>query len=166
MKRFIRALSFSLAFSFSLSFPFLFSSCVTLDAPQYVSTNNFKVTRISPQLDYEMDVTLYNPNPAGVRVRELNMQVTVLGNTSNIISKDAVQIKPKANFTMPLKGNTSSANYSTFLKNGFMAILGGKTTIPIQVEGDVLVQKLFIRKRVHFSFTEQFDMAKIALPKR
>lgn len=160
MKRFIRALSFSLSFSF------LFSSCVTLDAPQYVSTNNFKVTRISPQLEYEMDVTLYNPNPAGVKVKELNMQVTVFGNACNISCKDAVQIKPKENFTMPLKGNTSSANYSTFLKNGVMAIFGGKTTIPIQVDGDVLVQKLFIRKRVHFSFTEQFDMTKIALPKR
>jgi hypothetical protein len=113
-----------------------------------------------------MDVTLFNPNPAGVKVKELNMQVTVLGNTCNIDTKDVVQIKPNANFIMPLHGSTSSANYSTFLKNGVLALFGGKSTIPIQVDGDVLVQKFIIRKRVHFSFTEQFDMSKIALPKR
>lgn len=94
------------------------------------------------------------------------MQVTVLGNTSTINTTDVVQIKSRENFTMPLKGETSSANYSSFLKNGVMAIFGGKSTIPIQVEGDVLVQKFIIRKRVHFSFTEQFDMSKIALLKK
>ena len=158
----MKRLSPTLAFSLVL----LLSSCVTIESPTYVSTSNFKVTRITPQLDYQMDVTLFNPNPAGVKIKELNMQVTVLGNTCNINTTDVVQIKSRENFTMPLKGETSSANYSSFLKNGVMAIFGGKSTIPIQVEGDVLVQKFIIRKRVHFSFTEQFDMSKIALPKK
>ena len=150
----------------AVSLVLLLSSCVTIESPTYVSTSNFKVTRITPQLDYQMDVTMFNPNPAGVKIKELNMQVTVLGNTSTINTTDVVQIKSRENFTMPLKGETSSANYSSFLKNGVMAIFGGKSTIPIQVEGDVLVQKFIIRKRVHFSFTEQFDMSKIALLKK
>ncbi len=158
----MKLLSPTLAFSLVL----LLSSCVTIESPTYVSTSNFKVTRITPQLDYQMDVTMFNPNPAGVKIKELNMQVTVLGNTSTINTTDVVQIKSRENFTMPLKGETSSANYSSFLKNGVMAIFGGKSTIPIQVEGDVLVQKFIIRKRVHFSFTEQFDMSKIALLKK
>lgn len=158
----MKLLSPTLAFSLVL----LLSSCVTIESPTYVSTSNFKVTRITPQLDYQMDVTMFNPNPAGVKIKELNMQVTVLGNTCNISTTDVVQIKSRENFTMPLKGETSSANYSSFLKNGVMAIFGGKSTIPIQVEGDVLVQKFIIRKRVHFSFTEQFDMSKIALLKK
>ena len=100
----MKLLSPTLAFSLVL----LLSSCVTIESPTYVSTSNFKVTRITPQLDYQMDVTMFNPNPAGVKIKELNMQVTVLGNTCNISTTDVVQIKSRENFTMPLKIFTSS----------------------------------------------------------
>lgn len=158
----------SVIFYFSLFL--LFSSCITVVPPEFRSIDNFMVTKFSPRTEYKMDVKLFNPNTIGVKIKELNVVVTVFGSEMNsntvYIENGAVRIPSKSDFTVPLKGETSMENASVLLQKGLSSLFGGSSAIPVSIKGNIIVKKFIFRKKIKFDFDQNVDMSKIKLPRK
>ena len=102
---------------------FMFASCITVKPLEYRSIEKLEITKMTPVTEYKTEVKLYNPNPVGVKIKEIQMQVKVFDNWMNINIDDPKKIPAQRDFVLPLTGTTTPGNVAGFIGSGLTALL-------------------------------------------
>lgn len=102
-----------------------------------------------------MDMHLYNPNPIGGTIRNMEIQVIVdnkLLGTAQLDEK--VRVKKQSEFTMPVSFTTDIGSLGGILSSGLKAFIGDDS-MPVGLTGSITVQKFLIfRKTFSFDYAD------------
>lgn len=146
-------------FSFAATF---FISCSSAIPLQYKNLENVKIQKNNEEPSVLLDVQLYNPNPIGIKLKELNAAVAVDGKTvGNAAIENALRIKRKSEFVLPIVCETSYTQLGELLKNSAGLFLSGKE-IPVSLSGTITIKKFIFFKRTYsFSYQENVKASEL-----
>ena len=144
-------------FLYFLFVVFVFMSCSTPKALEYISYNNFTVEKLG--FDYStvnLDLKYFNPNNFRMQLRNTNLDVFVNGKLFGHSSSDTlIQIPKRDTFTLPIKFNVNMQNV---YQNALNTLLGKQ--VLIKVTGKVKVGKanVFMYFPVNYESEETFSL--------
>lgn len=144
---------------------FMWASCSSLKPLEYRSLNNFSIADVgsAPQLTF--DLSLYNPNTLGAKLKDFNVEVEINGTKlAQAQLADVSHAAAQSEFTVPLSINTSIEQLSQFLPAGIKLFTSG-ANIPVHLNGKVTVKKFIFHRTFPFDVQETLDMKKIKLGK-
>jgi LEA14-like dessication related protein len=146
---------------FSLLFIAVLSSCKISDELQYKGFNNFKVSGNMENPSIGVDVTLYNPNPIGVKIKTMNLTVDVNHSQLGTIGlDDPVKLKSKQNFTLPIMMETSMEQLQTLTKPGLQSLLFDKP-LAVEISGTITLRKFIFKKTYDFNYADELNVKDI-----
>lgn len=134
-------------------FLLLFSSC-KIENVQYRRYENLKADPLSAIPSLNLDVIFYNPNSIGCRVSALQCFVITGQDTfASAYSASTIRLKAFNEFKVPLSSFISQA---AILKLAAGSLLSGED-IPLDLSGDLTIQKFIFKKKFHFQVKEKFN---------
>lgn len=146
---------------FSLLFIAVLSSCKISDELQYKGFNNFKLSGDTKNPSVGVDVTLYNPNPIGVKIKTMNLTVDVNHSQLGTIGlDDPVKLKSKQNFTLPIMMETSMDQLQTLTKPGLQSLLFDKP-LAFEISGTITLRKFIFKKTYDFNYADELNVKDI-----
>ncbi|HUM46844.1 MAG TPA: LEA type 2 family protein [Chitinophagales bacterium] len=152
-------------FLFLLLSLFVFASCSSLKPLEYRSLNNFNVSSLTSTPQLTFDLTLYNPNTVGAKLKDFNVELELNGvKLATAALADVSHAGAQSTFTIPMSINTSIEQLAQFLPAGINLFSSG-STIPVHLNGSVTVKKFIFRKTFPFDVQEALDTKKIRLGK-
>jgi hypothetical protein len=137
----------------------LFASCASTQELQYKGFDNFTVTNVLKEPKVELDLNLYNPNPIGGTIRNMEINIAVDNNELGKVSlDDKVRIKKQSAFTLPISFTTSTSEMGGILSAGLKSFLG-QDQMPMGISGEITIQKFLIfRKTFTFEYKDGIDV--------
>ncbi len=137
------------------------TSCKISDELQYKGFDNFKIAGDMKNPSVGVDVTLYNPNPIGVKIKEMNLSVDVNNSKIGTIGiADPVKLKSRQNFTLPVLMETSLDQLQTLTKPGLESLLFEKP-LAVEISGTITLRKFIFKKTYDFNYTDQLNVKDI-----
>lgn len=142
-----------------IAFCLLCASCASTQELQYKGFDDFTVTNILKEPKVQMDLNLYNPNPIGGTIRNMEINIAVDQKTLGSVSlDDKVRIKKQAAFTMPISFTTSVSEMGGILSAGLKSFVG-QDEMPLGISGEITIQKFLVfRKTFSFEYKDGIDI--------
>ncbi|MEP7127823.1 MAG: LEA type 2 family protein [Chitinophagales bacterium] len=141
------------------------TSCSTLKPLEYRSLDNFNVSNLGTAPELTFDLSLYNPNTVGAKLKEFSVGFEMNGvKLADAQLADVSHAGAQSEFTIPMKINTSIVQLAQFLPAGITMFTSG-ATIPIHLNGSITVKKFIFHKTFPFDVRESLDTKKIKLGK-
>lgn len=146
-------------------FPILiitFPSCTVSQPLQFKGYENFELSNVTSEPKINADIKLFNPNPVGAIIREMNITLSVDNKTMGVVGFDnKVRIKKRSDFTLPIEFSTSLDQLGGVLSFGLQSFLSDEK-IPVGIAGTLTIQKfIFFRKTFAFNYLDELDVKKI-----
>lgn len=131
----------------------LFTSCVTIQAPQVKRVTNLQTSGLlsgTPTVNFE--IQLYNPNSVSLTLTNFSVNVNYGTASLATINTDTTQqIGAMSNFTVPLSFQPTAQQISNILQSG-SAILNQTGGARLNGKGTIYLQKFIFGKTFDFSF--------------
>lgn len=141
------------------------ASCSSLKPLEYRSLNNFSVAGFTTKPEVTFDLSFYNPNPIGAKLKDFNVAVELNGiRLTELGLVKASHAEAQSLFTVPVKVSTSLEQLSAFIPSGIEMFSSG-SSIPLHLSGSVTVKKFIFHKSFPFDVQETLDTKKIKLGK-
>ncbi|MBC8173351.1 MAG: LEA type 2 family protein [Chitinophagales bacterium] len=137
-------------------------SCSSIIPLEYRGFQQIKVSESQAEPVINIDMHLHNPNPVGVKIKEMQMHIKVQNQEVGMAGiEDALRIKRRSDFTLPITVQTTYAQLGDVLKNAAGTFLSGKE-IPVEVNGTITIKKFIFFKRTYdFIFTENVNASEL-----
>lgn len=138
-------------FYFLLSISLLFGSCASISKMQLKSLSDVKVSGISEKKpEIKFNLKLYNPAPVGVKVKSMDITLSINGtNITTLSTTDKVKIKKKSEFVLPLSVAPAWNDVADLLKAGVLILITQKFNVGLS--GTVVVKKFIFKKTLSFN---------------
>lgn len=144
---------------------FMSVSCSSLKPLEYRSLNNFSIADVSSAPQLTFDLSLYNPNTLGAKLKDFKVEVEINGiKLAQGQLADVSHAGALSEFTVPLRITTSVEQLSQFLPAGINLFTAG-AGIPVHLNGNVTVKKFIFHRTLPFDVQETLDLKKIKLGK-
>lgn len=131
----------------------LFSSCITLQAPQFKSISKLQPATLlsgNPRLDF--NIQMYNPNTVSIALTDFNVDVKYGTLSLASLHLDTVQqVQVQSDFNVPLTFTPSSEQINNILQSG-LGMLSSGSNSKLNGTGSVRVRKFIFSKTFRFSF--------------
>lgn len=146
-----------------LFFISVLTSCKISDELEYKGFNNFKFTGDVNNPSLGVDVTLYNPNPIGIKLKEMDLTVHINNSEiGNIGIEDPVKLKSRQNFTLPIMMETSLEKLKPLTQPGLQSLLFDKP-LAVEITGNITLRKFIFKKTYDFNYKDEIDVSDIKM---
>lgn len=126
------------------------SSCVSLRPVEFSGIGNFRTDLNVNEPAVLFDVKLKNPNNYGVTLRSMGVSLKISDKTlAEIAVSGKTHITGLEKTSVPVVLKPSLNDIKNMAASGFSGLLSGKKQ-SLTVEGELVVSKFFIRKKLHF----------------
>ncbi|MFN0274701.1 MAG: LEA type 2 family protein [Chitinophagales bacterium] len=142
----------------------VFTSCASLKTLDYKGFDGFQLESLSTAPNVNLNLHLYNPNPIGATLKNMDIALTVNNIIiGNIALEEKVRMKKHSDFVLPIEIGTSITQLGTLAKPGLEAIFSDKG-IPFELSGELTLTKFWIfRKKFHFDYIDEVHLKEIKM---
>ena len=149
-------------FLLSVVFLIAFSSCSVQQELQYKGYDHFSVTADKNDPKVNINLRLFNPNPVGVKLKEMNLVITVNDTLLGTAELDhPVRIKRKQEFTVPVTFMTSMDQLNSLMQPGLEALLFNRP-LSVEITGNMTFRKfIFFKKTLEFNYADELNIGDI-----
>ncbi len=142
----------------------MLTSCTTTKPLEYSGYETLRISNVSTDPTVNVDVKLYNPNPVGVKIKNVNIMLEVdHKNIGNIELDKSIKIKSKQEFTLPFTFSSTLSQLGTLASPALKNFLTGGE-VPLNLAGTFTLQKfIFFRKIYDFEYNDNLRMKDIQI---
>jgi len=139
------------------------SSCSISDELRYKGYDNFHVNGSLQQPEVGVDVTLYNPNPIGVKIKNMDLVIRVNDTAiGTVCLEKPVKLKAHQEFTLPIMMQTSLAQIGTLTAPGLQSLFFDKP-LALEISGNITLRKFIFKRSFDFNYEDKLRLGDIKM---
>lgn len=138
-----------------------FFSCITVKTPEIRSVESLKLQLQQKDPSVEALLVLYNPNPWGLKLKNLQATIKLNQQTLGIASlRQSIRIRRRSDVFVPVQIYVSDSDLLSALPSG-LALLLGNSALPAELDGTFTLKKFIFKKTYPFKLRESIDRKRL-----